>query len=168
MQETLNIKYPLPDFLKGKCTQSFYSKWLANKADDLMNRDMKHDKPYMHGISLMEYRRKIHEAVIETGLYDPYTGDELRWDLIGTWDADRIPADSGKYKKKYALMPTVDHIDPEATTLELEICSWQVNDCKSDFNPADFAAFCVKVVEHWKGKGRRRTNAITKVPGKAS
>jgi hypothetical protein len=57
----------------------------------------------------------------------------------------------------YALMPTVDHIDPEATTLELEICSWQVNECKSDFGPSDFVAFCSKVVEHCKGKSSKRT-----------
>ena len=91
---------------------------------------------------------------------DPYTGDELRWDLIGAWDTGSVHDDSGKYKKQFALMPTVDHIDPEATILELEICSWQSNDCKTDLNPAEFVAFCEKVVEHYKMKISRRAEAM--------
>ena len=88
--------------------------------------------------------------MVRTGLCDPYTGEELRWDLIGTWDDDIVHTDSSEYKRKYALMPTVDHIDPEATTLGLEICSGLVNECKSDSNPAEFVEFCGKVVEHCK------------------
>jgi hypothetical protein len=115
----------------------------------------------MHGISRTNYSQAIHNAVIETGLYDPYTGDELRWDLISTWNTS-VHADSGKYRKKYALMPTVDHIDPQATTLQLEICSWRANSCKSDLNPEEFVAFCEKVVEHGKGKSGRSRSSIIK------
>jgi hypothetical protein len=62
--------------------------------------------------------------------------------------------------KLHELMPTVDHIDPDGTALELEICSWQVNECKTDLNPAEFVAFCEMVVEHGGEKSCKRTKPI--------
>jgi hypothetical protein len=41
-------------------------------------------------------------------------------------------------------MPTVDHIDPFADTLELEICSWRINECKSGLTPQEFIDVCGK------------------------
>ena len=165
MQETLYLKYPLPDFLKGTCTESTYSSWLINKAKTLFERDKKRNQPYVRGISAVQYCRMIHEAVIQTGHYDPYTGDELRWDLIGTWDSDSAHAGLVKYQQKYALMPVVDHTNPESTTLAFEICSWQVNDCKSYLNPAEFVALCSKVAEYCKGKSSTSTKTPKTMKG---
>jgi hypothetical protein len=141
MNETAVIKYPVPSFLNGICTESTYSRWLDVKSNSLFQRDEERNKPYVHGISPVQYRQLIHQAVIATGLYDPYTGEAMRWDLIGTWDSASAHAGHGTYKRQFALMPTVDHTDPESDTLSFEICSWQVNDCKGDFAPDDFIAF---------------------------
>jgi len=55
---------------------------------------------------------------MENGEQDPYNGEKLQWELIGTWDSTHKQPDG--YKKKFALLPTVDHIDPDM--LEFEIC----------------------------------------------
>jgi hypothetical protein len=139
-------KYPLPVFLEGKCTHAVYFKWLTNKADTLLKRDQKRRKPYAMTVTKSVYKEKIHKAVMDNGQYDPYTGDSLKWELISTWDTSHDQP--GGYKKHFALMPTVDHVDPDV--LDFEICSLQSNDCKSDFRPEEFIEYCKKVVEHRK------------------
>jgi hypothetical protein len=49
-------------------------------------------------------------------------------------------------------MPTVDHKDPNSVTLEFEIVSWLVNDCKSGLSPEQFVNLCKKMVAHRKGQ----------------
>jgi len=137
-------KYPLPAFLEGRCTHAEYFKWLRGKGNNLLRRDKKRGKPYAANATQGVYKEKIHKAVIAGNGRDPYTGDMLAWELIGTWDTSHNQPDG--YKKQFALMPTVDHIDPDV--LEFEICSWQSNGCKSDFKPDEFVEFCKRVVEY--------------------
>jgi hypothetical protein len=136
------IAYPLPKYLMGRCTPSMYIKWLNNKADTLLKRDKKREKPYAAAATVRQYKGKIHRAVMQSNGCDPYTGDALAWELIGTWDTSSRQPDG--YKKKFGIMPTVDHVDPAA--LEFEICSWLTNDAKSDLNPDDFIKLCKRVV----------------------
>jgi len=136
--------YPLPFYLKGICTPAVYSKWLDNKADTLLKRDKKRRKPYAANATDSLYKQKIHQAVIEGGQFDPFTGDALQWELISLWDTSHDQNEN--YKKRFALMPTVDHIDPDL--LEFEICSWMTNDCKSDLNPAEFVALCKRIAKY--------------------
>jgi hypothetical protein len=135
--------YPLPVFLEGRCTHSAYVKWLNNKADTLLKRDKKRGKPYAIDAEESDYKKEIHRAVMKSGPEDPYTGEPLAWELIGTWDSHAQP---DGYKRRFYNMPTVDHI--VADVLEFEICSWQSNDAKSDMTPVEFVDFCGKVTAH--------------------
>lgn len=133
--------YPLPAFLAGRCTESVFIKWLNVKADSLLTRDKKRAKPYAFGVTQATYKELIYKAVMQSGPLDPYSGDRLAWELIGTWDPNADHSEN--YAKQFSLMPTVDHITQDA--LDFEICSWQVNECKSYMTPEEFIGFCAKV-----------------------
>lgn len=144
-------KYPLPSFLQGTCTIETYEKWLDKRANEVYKRDLNRRKPFALTGSVSFYKESIHAAVVKGGVIDPYTGETLRWDLIGTWYTltDNDPATA--FNKDFFLLPTVDHKDADAETLDLEICSWLVNTCKNLLNPADFVAFCKKVAAYRNG-----------------
>jgi hypothetical protein len=145
------ITYPIPDFLSGRCTHTVYIKWLNNKADTLLKRDKKRGKAYARIATKSLYKKKIHQAVFASGTIDPYTGETLAWELISKWDSHEHP---DGYKKKFYLMPTVDHVTPDV--LEFEICSWKANDAKSDMSPKEFVEFCGKVAKFRRIIGARR------------
>lgn len=138
------VKYPLPAFLAGRCDPVEFHKWINNKADTLRKRDMKHGKPYALNSTKAQYKEKVYSAICNSGDLDPYTGDLLAWELIGTWDTSTRHTEA--YKRKFALMPTIDHSDPDV--LDFEICSWLINECKTYLTPAEFIALCQKVVTH--------------------
>jgi hypothetical protein len=143
-------KYPLPAFLKGVVSASGYSKWLNCKADTLRKIDLKRKKAFASACSKAVYKEKIHTAVLAAGTKDPYTGDLLRWELIGKWDNKKEALfRSGKFRsvfnKDFFLLPTVDHSDPYGDVLEFEICSWIVNSSKTLMNPEEFLDFCKKI-----------------------
>ena len=143
-------KYPLPTFLEGLVTVSKYDKWLTCKADTLRKRDLGRKRPFAESFSTADYKVKIHGAIVANGEKDPYTGEVLRWDLIGTWN-NKIEAFlcSGEardvFDKELYLLPTVDHCDPYGDTLEFEICSWIVNSSKTLMNPREYVELCKKV-----------------------
>jgi hypothetical protein len=148
LSPTLYIKYHLPDFLKGRIPEHVYDNWLNERANTLRHRDIKKNRPYAVATTKGQYKEKIHKAVNEAGQFDPYTGDALQWELISTWDSEKAKQGGDEYKDKFLLMPTVDHKDPKSTTLEFEIVSWLINDCKSGLDPAQFVALCKKIVAH--------------------
>jgi hypothetical protein len=148
MPLTLIQKYPMPDFLKGRCSESDYIKWLRNKADTLLKRDKKRNKPYARNAGKAAYKAYIHQAVLTAGNFDPYTGEPMQWELIGTWDPAAAREGSDTYKKQFAMMPTVDHKDCQSDLLQFEICTWQINDCKCDLTPTDFIKMCRKVTRY--------------------
>jgi hypothetical protein len=134
--------YFLPFFLTGICTLAVYMEWLAQRAYKLHKRDREQGRPYGLAGSISSYKKAVHAAVIAAGLLDPFTGETMRWELIGTWnDNDHTNAK----KKDFYLMPTVDHVDPYAEVLELEICSWRINESKSNLTPDEFVDVCRKV-----------------------
>ena len=137
-------QYPLPPFLQGKCEHAVYCKWLRNKAETLLKRDKARGKTYALTVTKAVYKDEIHRAVIASNGRDPYTGEALAWELIGTWDTTHDQPDG--YKKKFALMPTVDHVYSDK--LEFEICSWQINEAKADLNPDEFVTLCEKVTKY--------------------
>ena len=49
------------------------------------------------------------------------------------------------FEKEFYLLPTVDHRYPDSDTLDLEICSWLINSCKSDQTPDEFVEVCRRV-----------------------
>jgi hypothetical protein len=134
-------KYPLPAFLEGKFTHLEYFKWLRNKADTLLKRDRKRRKPYAASATKSSYRQEVHKAIINGGERDPYTGESLEWELISKWDTSHEQPEG--YKKRFALMPTVDHVN--ADELKFEICSFRINEAKADLKPEEFIELCKKV-----------------------
>jgi hypothetical protein len=166
-------KYPLPPCLAGVCSAPKYHKWLTCKADQLQKRDKKLNRPYAQKLSQADYKMKIHEAVMKNDGFDPYTGDPLRWDLIGKWDdnqesplkACRSFPGSTRYramKREFFLLPVIDHVDPDASNLEMEIVSWIVNEGKSRMTPEEYIRLCAKVIGHGRRKNRRSIQITVK------
>jgi len=145
----LNVQkfYFLPAFLTGICTEDVYLKWLDKRAEQLYVRDRDQGRPYGVTGSKTIYKKTIHATACAAGLYDPYTGQLMKWELLGTWDTGAAK-DSGEWitkYKEYYLLPTVDHSDPYANDLELEICSWRINCCKGGLTPQEFVDVCNRV-----------------------
>jgi hypothetical protein len=139
--------YPLPEFLKGVWTKLYYGRWLSRKANEARRHDHERKSPFAARYSQKEYRHLIHDAMLAGNGIDPFTGEPLRFDLEPAYDFQKARGNIA-YEKSFDLMPTVDHIDPDADKLALEICSWRMNFCKSYQNPADFIATCRKIVEY--------------------
>jgi hypothetical protein len=134
--------------LQGRCSLATYKKWLYVRARELFNKDRLRKKPYALTGSVPFYKMLIHQAVNRGGQTDPFTADSLKWELIGTWNSSIPTSHDPAIMKKFALLPTVDHIDPASDELEFEICSFEINKCKSSLNPADFVALCERIVSH--------------------
>jgi hypothetical protein len=136
--------YPLPAFLEGRCSHTKYIKWLNAKANTLQKLDRRRNKPFAFTKFQSEYKKAIHKAVIRGGEHDPYTGEALAWDRISEWDSSiKHPV---SYKKRFHKIPTVDHSNPNA--FKFEICSWQINEAKSDKTPKEFVELCRTVATY--------------------
>jgi hypothetical protein len=147
-------KFLLPPFLSGFMTVRAYNNWLDAKAHKLFVRDKKLGKAFAFSATQARYKELIHAAA-QNGQFDPYTGDALRWDLVGAYDNVSAHEKGDAYKRKFYLLPTVDHTDPEV--LGLEICSWLVNECKNFLNAEEFIAFCGRVAAYRAADNRGRT-----------
>jgi hypothetical protein len=141
-------KYPLPDYLVGRISEALFDNWLNERGNTLRQRDLKRKKPWAPSTTKGMYKEKIYAAVIDCGQCDPFTGDPFQWELISSWDANEAKNGGDDYKNKFLLMPTVDHKDPDSDTLEFEIVSWLVNDCKSGLAPDQFIDLCKRIVTH--------------------
>src|SRR5262245_32660867 len=100
-------KYELPAFLEGICTPSQYENWLRAKAKAHFRRDRNRGNSRA---TAEAYRSSIHRAVVNSNGLDAYTGLELRWDLIGTYDNEESRTRRRSYKHELGDLPTVDHI----------------------------------------------------------
>ena len=100
------------------------------------------------GVSQSLYKEAIYAAVFASQGRDAYTGEELDWELISTYDNERSKAGRHTYKAGFALLPTVDHVAAGATEASFRICSWRTNDAKHDLSVDAFVDLCEKVVSH--------------------
>lgn len=136
------IKYELPQFLEGtNLERDEYAQWLHRKAQSHARRD---GRRRGRQISTSEYKQAIHEAVRDSNGRDFYTDDELDWCLIGEYRNDEAKRQGIKYRRRFALLPTVDHEDPEAQEPVFRICGMQTNDCKSNLTIEELKDFCRK------------------------
>lgn len=138
-------KYQIPSFLHGQVTHEAYERWLRRKAQAHVKRDRNRGNCTACG---EEYRIAIHEAVIACGGRDAYTGEILDWSLISQYDNDMSQAEKRSYKRGFALLPTVDHVDDGTGAANFKICGWRTNDAKNDLDFAEFLAVCRVVLEH--------------------
>jgi hypothetical protein len=139
-------KYFLPDFLSGIITEQQYIKWLGRKARHIYYADVEAKRPCAANSSAKQYKELINAAIHATGKIDPFTGDTMSWTLVGTWDDSKQKDPDEETVKKFGMMPTVDHVDPEGKTAGFEICSWLVNRCKANQTPDEFLALCERIV----------------------
>jgi hypothetical protein len=137
--------YALPVFLEGVVAQSGYYRWLERKADAHVKRDRKRS-----GLPVSEalYRRLIHDAVCASGGRDFYTGEELDWSLLSTYDNKISKAEGSIYKARLALLPTVDNVRLSDGRYNFVICGWRTNDAKNDLDHEAFVSLCRRVIAH--------------------
>ena len=134
------IKYELPQFLEDTAvTRQVYVRWLHRKAQALARRDRKRWK---QTVRTSAYKEAIHRAVLRSDGRDFYTHELLDWSLLSEYDNQESQREGSKYKRRFALLPTVDHVDPESTEAHFRICGWRTNDCKNDLTVAELRAFC--------------------------
>jgi len=70
----------------------------------------------------------------------------LRWELISRYENAGAKARGRVYKKRFADLPTIDHLGDGTGSPQLRICSWRTNDAKSDLSYDEFVALCKAVV----------------------
>lgn len=134
------IKYDLPDFLHASAiSRQTYARWLTRKASSLVRRDRKR---WGTAVSQSDYKRRIHAAVKASEGRDFYTEEDLDWELISQYDNKESQQRRVDYKKEFARLPTVDHVDPGSKEAEFKICSWRTNDCKNDLTVKELREFC--------------------------
>ena len=138
-------KYPLPKFLLKVVDQQTYDRWLARKASAHVKRDRKRDNTTAKRES---YKVAIHKAVRLSCGIDAYTGEKLRWKLIGKFRGDLAKKGRRRFRRKFALLPTVDHVGDGLGTANFKICGWRTNDAKSDLNIREFVKLCRRVVDY--------------------
>ena len=93
-----------------------------------------------------DYKKAIHQAVIESKGIDAYTGKKLKWVLIGKYDNDQSKNGGSDYKKKFGELPTGDHVSGKGERIKFKICSWKVNDAKNGLNYKEFVKLCKEVI----------------------
>jgi hypothetical protein len=145
--------YTVPDCIKGLCEQKKYSRWLHAKADAHVRRDRK--RFGKDSCTVSRYKAAINAAVCAGGDHDYYTGEKLDWHLVSTWENAASMEGKTKYKSGFALLPTIDHTLDEQGKPKFVICSWRVNDAKSDLTESEFYDLCVRVIEYRKARGLR-------------
>ena len=133
-------KYQRPDFLKRNVSQKRYERWLGRKASTHVRRDGKSAK-------YKEYKDAIHEAVENSNGKDAYTKENLKWRLLGQYNNEKANKRKRLYKKKFAMLPTVDHAENRKSPADFRICAWRTNDAKSDLLYEDFLELCKKVIK---------------------
>lgn len=121
-----------------------YSRWLHRKAVAHARRDRKRDV----ACTITRYKSEIHAAVCSSGHVDFYTGEPLDWSLISTYDNESSKSGRTKYKKTFALLPTLDHTLDELGLPKFVICAWYVNDAKSDLTIEEFYRLCELTLKH--------------------
>ena len=138
-------KYQLPPFLKDQVTQEVYERWLRRKAQAHVNRDRDRGNALAIG---EKYRNAIHSAVELSEGRDFYTGEHLDWSLISKYNNEESKKIGREYKRKFALLPTVDHLGDGMGYPDFQICSWRTNDAKNDLDLSTFLTLCQAILEH--------------------
>ena len=137
-----------------KIEQKDFYKWVDRKAASLWKRDKAKLQARGEGGSFndnkkrSEYQDAVCTAILAMSANEcPCTGKKLSWAQIGTWKNEVAKSEGKEFKKKFALLPTVDHRNsaPEA---DFVICSREANDAKNDLPLESFITLCENVLKH--------------------
>jgi len=137
-------KYQAPSFLSGIVDQATYEKWLHRKAVAHVRRDRTRGNT---SATTEEYKVAIHVAVIESRGRDAYTNEELNWSLMSKYENEESKTHGRVYKRLFALLPSVDHVNDGLGPADFKICAWRTNDAKNDLPFEEFVALCQRVVD---------------------
>ena len=138
--------------------EEFYD-WVMKKGYSLYQRDLNRTKgKSKFTYTYTDYRKEICKAIQDApnACEDYYTGEKLNWNLIGQYNNSEAKQGGKTYKRKFALMPTVDHINAEAKP-EFVICSWRMNDAKNDLSECGFMKLCIRFLRR-KGFEIKKNN----------
>jgi hypothetical protein len=138
-------KYQLPDNMFNLVDQSIYERWLHRKAMAHVKRDRARGNT---NVTNEKYKIAIHQAVCESNGKDAYTNEDLDWSLLSQYDNEQSKIHGKHYKKQFALLPSVDHVNDGTGAADFKICSWRTNDAKNDLRLDEFIELCKKVVKH--------------------
>ena len=119
-----------------------YSDLIRKKAVAVTRRDKRRGGKY----TVKQAIEAINQAFHRCNGFDPYDGSKLDPKLLGTYNNEEAKAQGADYKKRFAMLPTVDHVKAEPVP-DFEIVSWQTNDAKGDMPPKEFIAYCRRVVQ---------------------
>ncbi|MGB9423521.1 MAG: hypothetical protein WBR14_21620 [Candidatus Acidiferrum sp.] len=147
------VQYPVPECIRTKCDQAKYARWLDAKACVHVRRDRKR----LRKCTVAEYKAAIHAAVADGGNLDHYRGEELDWGLVSSYNNAAAVEGRVKYKRSFALLPTLDHTEDEHGQPRFVICSWRVNDMKSDMTGSEFRQLCARVLRHGGVQGGQKS-----------
>ena len=136
-------KYQLTDELLALVGQEIYERWLHRKAMAHVKRDRGRGNTTATNES---YKIAIHKAVCHSGGKDAYTNEELDWSLLSKYDNEQSKKHGRTYKKKFALLPSVDHVGDGTGEADFKICAWRTNDAKNDLSLSEFIELCSRVV----------------------
>ena len=134
------MSWTAPDWVRLSDVE--YSKLLQKKAVAVTRRDKKRGGTY----SVREAIEAIDEAFHRCNGFDPYDGSKLNPRLLGEYKNEAAKADGANYKRRFALLPTIDHVTAKPEP-DFQIVSWQTNDAKGDMPPKEFIDFCRRVIE---------------------
>ena len=132
-------------------------RWLQRKAQAHVNRDRRR---WQKKLLVSEYKRAIHAAVLESGGRDFYTGEQLDWWLLSKYDNTKSKASGTAYKRKFAVLPTVDHANPDRDGNQRAILNVQHSDrCPSS------PAFRIDRDDHGGWAPDERSGSLRKASG---
>lgn len=149
----LTNTYKLPQFLEGRLDHDVYIGWLNEKAQTHVRRDRKR---WNQTLSKSDYKQAIHTAVLHSEGQDHYTGERLEWCRIGKYDNLKAQERGSEYRREFALLPTVDHENPESREPVFRICGLRTNDCKSDLTVKELKEFCKRFLRAQRWTSLRR------------
>lgn len=136
-------KYQKPEFLDDTVEQNAYEQWLHRKAMAHVKRDRGRGNTTATN---EEYKIEIHRAVHESKGNDFYTNEPLDWSLLSKYNNEDSKKYGREYKKKFALLPSVDHIDDGKGPANFNICAWRTNSAKNDLTYSEFIELCSLVL----------------------
>jgi hypothetical protein len=142
-------KWRIPECLKPTVSdEDAFRKWLDRKAVSVRKRDKKRNVPVL---SLSKMKAAIVNAIERSEGRDFYTGEALDWHLISTWVGAEEGTVASVYRRRFWMLPSVDHDFTDPAKPAFHICSWRMNDSKNDQTLQEFLELAVKVQEHREG-----------------
>jgi len=138
-------KYLLPKFLKNILSPKDYRKWLENRANALHRRDKANNKAIG---PRSKYKELINKAVCRDTNVCHHTGWIMDWSLINLLDDKEAQAKRNGYKRKFDMLPTVDH-EWNGKNYDFSICCWIIHDIKNNLSMPELIDVCGAVVRHY-------------------